>query len=295
MYYGGLGLFYESIYGDVHVFRYELLRFDKMECSGTVPGPRRSASCVHDPVRDEVVVFGGLRWKSAWEGEQMAERRRTKLRAIIHNYEYVVPPDADVNTMLALLSSWRIRVATKYLDGLCDDDMPERPVDGHKDGAISAHGAHKERMRVTAGMYALHMKSWTWRYVEPCGPIVPRPRMFHVMARLPDGRIYVFGGRGCQLKEQPKRADVWCFRPGERRWEKVHDGRSDSVSPMGRSGHTACLVEDSNQWYVFGGTSERRLSSVWAMRCGKGLLWREVGLKDALHKGHFADVEIVCA
>ncbi|KAH9370141.1 hypothetical protein HPB48_015104 [Haemaphysalis longicornis] len=97
--------------------------------------------------------------------------------------------------------------------------------------------------------------------------IYPRFAPDEVSTRLPQGKLYVFGGEVgfASTGETP----LWIFDTGCGTWRKHCGGESRRQRPSGRRGHTS--VVHNGAMHVFGGYQDLRGSSaqLWAFRFGK--------------------------
>jgi hypothetical protein len=205
--------------------------------AGTPPSARVGHTAIYDPVRDRVVVFGGLS-----EGFSLND---------------------DV---------WALSLAGSLVwTQLTPAGTPPSARYSH----TSIYDPVRDRMVVFGGnngsysndVWALSLAgSSAWTQLSPAGT-PPSARYLHSAIYDPvHDRMEVFGGTNGSYFN-----DVWALSlAGSSSWTQLSPA---GTPPSARYGHTAIYDQVGNRMVVFGGYSAGFLNDVWALSLADSLAW----------------------
>ncbi len=194
---------------------------DSTSC-GTAPSPRRAAAAGYDPLRDQLVVFGGL--DGAYRNEVWTLSLDGSPQWHVQSVTGVVPTGRASHTM--------------------------------------TYDAGRDRMWVVGGTttgtdladtWALDLMTMTWQRLTPggCPAVCPSPRSGHV-AGYDDGldRIIMYGGLQSANGVAPPEAWALSDLDGTGRWNRLDMA---SAVPQARFVPVGAFDEASRRLVVFGG------------------------------------------
>jgi len=233
----------------------------QLTASGTPPSPRRNHAAIYDPIRDRMVVFGGLSG---------------------------VPPSYRNDV-------WALSLGENPAwTQLTPSGTPPSSRRGH----AATYDPIRDRMVVCGGFSSIvptyRNDAWAlslsgtpaWTQLTPSGtPPAGRTEHTAIYDAALD-RLVIFGGT-----DGTYRNDVWelSFGTGPAWTEIVPSG----APPSGRSEHTAIYDPEHNQMVVFGEMNEHLtlLNEVWALSLAGTATWSElvpIGTRAAGRWGHTA-------
>jgi hypothetical protein len=222
-------------------------RWTRLEVAGEVPPARHLYSAVYDPVRDRVVIFGGMGRTSVlndvWVLSLAGAPRWTRLEPL------GIPPAP------------RTQHSAIY--------------DAHGDCIYVFGGAGRTHEGVVLSrlndVWALSLSGRVkWRLVSPEGT-PPNPRFGQAAVLDGRGRMVLFGGYDGAMVH-----DVWALSLNDRpRWQQLSP---DGEAPPPRLQHSAVYDPVSGRMMVFGGQDEAMtiFDDAWALSLRGRLEWKRL-------------------
>jgi hypothetical protein len=269
-------------------------RWELMATAGTPPQPRRYHAMVHDPVRDRLIVIGGLIadgtvandvWALSLSGAPTWTRllpggpALTPRRNVVAVYD---PPRDRViihggyNGLFFLDETWSL------LLGVGDAPRwtqiaPPGPKPVARNGAAAVYDPVRERMVVYGGwsgtsylgdVWALALSGLpSWTALAPSGT-APSPRRETAAVYDPAGdRMVVFGGfaNNVYLRQ------CWALALGDApAWTALAPA---GEAPTARIGHSAILDPARGSMVMFGGYDRLYLSDAWSLDLDGATTW----------------------
>jgi hypothetical protein len=260
-----------------------------------IPGTRYAHTAVYDPVRDRMLVFGGIACPTllhdVWELTLTGNPTWNPIYP-----EGTAPAAGAAVSMVYDLLRDRVILFGGSMGGvrynetwaltlgdaptwtqLTPTGTPPLPRDYH----TAIYDPVRDRMVVFGGtnppayfsdVWALTFgDSLTWTPLQPGGEAT-EPRAFHSAIYDPIGdRMVVFGGNtsyGAVLTN-----DLWLLRLAEPvRWRQI---TPQGTPPQGRGGHTAIFDPTVNQMVLFGGyaTGGTYLNDTWTLSLAMPSTW----------------------
>jgi hypothetical protein len=237
--FGGQG--YGGVYNDLWTLTLGgLPTWSQPATTGTPPAARRLHAAIYDPVRDQLVIFGGY---------DVAHRNDT----------WVLP----LSTLhWAQLSPAGVPPAPRSACAAIYDPAGDRMLIF---GGASAGGTRNDLWALSLGGYP------TWEQLSPSGPLPSaRSRPSGIYDPVRD-QMVVFGGFDGLYQN-----DTWALALGEApAWTHLAPG---GTLPPGRFGHTAIYDEARDRLVVFGGENSQvaGMKDTWELPLGPAPTWREL-------------------
>ena len=206
--------------------------------SGTTPPRRHGHSALYDPVRDRMIVFGGL------SGGFFNDVRLLSLAG---------------TPMWSMLIPSGSPPLGRYLHSAIYDPVRDRMI------VFGGYGAGNDIRNDTWELTLSGASAWSM--LEPAG-VPPAPRYLHAAVYDPEeDRMLVFGGADADGNYL---GDLWALSlSGAPEWTLLEPA---GPSPAGRQGAGAVFDPVRNRVVVFGGTIERHTNEVWSLT-GSGAAW----------------------
>ncbi|HET7225819.1 MAG TPA: kelch repeat-containing protein [Candidatus Eisenbacteria bacterium] len=222
--------------------------WSRLEPVGTPPSPRHLASAIYDPVRDRLIVFGGLDRAIGYRDDIWA-----LTLGVTPTWSQIVPANAGPST--------RARHSAVY--------------DPVQDRMIVFGGYHAGYRGADAGplndVWALALSGPpTWAELSPLGT-APIARYDHTTVYDPfRDRIVVFGG----FSGRTRLDDVWTLAlRGVPRWRALDPA---GPLPAPRLEHTAIFDPAGDRMVVFGGSTDGDVSDTWSLSLGGRNAWTRI-------------------
>jgi len=240
--------YYGPRLNDVYALSLPSLQWSLVSTTGTLPPERRAHSAIYDPVRDRMLVFGGI------------------------DSPMMIPFGTRMN------DAWALRLGNNAWTSLSPLGSPPSPRENH----IAVYDPLGDRMIVFGGRDAAGLKNdlWalalagqeSWTSLAAAGT-PPSPREMHSSVYDPSAhRMLVFGG-------DESDSAVWALDlsdpKGIATWSVVD---TEGLPPAGRQDHTAIYDPTGYRLAVFGGECSYTYGpSVFALDMGEV----PVGMGDA--------------
>jgi hypothetical protein len=255
--------------------------------SGTPPSARCDHSAIYDPVRDRMVVFGGVYttylnevWALSLAGTpawtQLTPSGTPPSARYLHSAIYDQVRDRMVvfggfsNTLLG--DVWALSLAgTPAWTQLTPSGIPPGARTGHS----AIYDPARDRMVVFGGSllndtWALSLANTpAWTQLTPSGtPPGARTRHSAIYDPVRD-RMMVFGGAS-----DSRLNDVWALSLADMpAWTQL---TPLGTPPSARGAHSAIYDPMRDRMVVFGGTSDSYLNDVWALSLVDTPAWTEL-------------------
>jgi hypothetical protein len=274
-------------------------RWDRLAAAGSAPSPRRRHTAIHDPLRDRMIVFGGIAGAGAtdelWALSLSGSGAWSPLAAAgtppspREGHTAVYDPVGDRMIVFGGYDGasrndvWALSLSgTPAWSALATAGAPPSPRAGH--AAVYDPAGH--RMVVFGGhdgsfqgpqdpsllndAWALSLgESPAWSPLAPAGS-PPGPRHSHAAIHDPlRDRMIVFGGI---IADGYHSRTVWSLAlGGSPRWSPLDPSGS---LPAPRAGHPACYDPAQDRLVAIGGESASGyLMDVWGLALGGPAAW----------------------
>ncbi|MEZ4458939.1 MAG: kelch repeat-containing protein [bacterium] len=211
------------------------------------PNARGRAASAFDPLRKQVIIFGG-------------KYRNPDSTGLYQMFQDTWAFDVNTDTWTQLATTGEVPSARANAAMVFDAARDRLLLFG---GSTNPDGAF---FTPTADLYSLDMKTLTWKREATTNP--PTKRLFHAMTiDTTNNRLLIFSGGDENAFFGPFYADLWAAPLDNFRFEKVWDG-ANILGPKARI--NAVLVDDPQHQRVllFGGHDDTALGNVndvWAV------------------------------
>lgn len=272
---------------------------------GPAPSGRAGHTAVYDPVRDRMIVFGGVasirsKWNDTWSLDLSGATGWSLLASTAPfpgraAHAAICDTRRDRMVVFGGLDSGGTRGdlwALSFTDRIWREIVP---ADTTHAPARYAHSAIyddvTDRMLIlggppTAGCWTFSLRSSEWSRVE--APAAPLERVSHTATYDPVGRrMIVFGGSWID----PRLGDAWAYQLDAGIWSQVILANRP---PRGRAGHVAIYDPVRQRMIIQGGYNaecECFFSDTWQLSLGQRPVWSPlvtVGPGPVARAGHVA-------
>lgn len=271
--------------------------------AGPIPHVRWAPSLIFDPVRDRMIMFGGISgqspplqmfgdlWQLSLGGVPTWSNLATQGTPPTPRGGQTAVYDPVRDRMLVFggydgdrrNDTWELSFATDPPTWSQLSTKGTSPPQRNAHGAI--YDAAHDRMLVFGGIglpqddrndtWSLDLQTQEWTELHPTGPIPDKRRQFITVYDEARGQMIVYGGQ--YLASGPGFSDVWAFAlDGSDTWTNITP--TSGSSPGMRWGHTAVYSPAEGDVVVFGGVDLIDWKNdTWLLSQDGGVAWTQVG------------------